>query len=423
MIIFLFTHLKILILTALYPPLGASGHDERCRQVVDVLSKRGHKIQVLTSSHRVPPMGVTGEKGVYRQLQLHDVSDKESVLGVSYQATYGEELSHARALYNRIDRFKPDVVYVWNMNGLSKSLLFSLQQQGIAMVYDLHCRWLSPHAYEMDPWYRWWKCNESGSSKLYQAFLKITGGARRRLRNFPIGKNTDLDLSHSSVCSESLRDRLVASGVTQAATLPVIYPALDTTRLLPKRSYTKVRKFMWAGRLSAGKSPATALKAVEVLKGRGIDVSLDFYGMGEPIERKAMRSLIDASGLAASVRMLGIRPGELVTKYTEYDALLFTSRCDDPFPITPLEAMLSGVPCVLASDGGIQEIAEDGVTALLYDAENAEALADAMVRLMDQPDGGEAIGKKCRESLQVEHSLSNMAAKIEALLSAASEQS
>ena len=409
---------KILILTALYPPLGASGHDDRCRQVVDALSKRGHQLQVLTSNHRVPPMGVRGEKGVCRELTLHDADDAESTLGVSYAATYDQELAHARVLYSRMDRFQPDVVYVWNMHGLSKSLLFSVQQQGTPIVYDLHSLWLASDRFDRDPWLTWWKHNKSWRSKWYRLYLRMTGAARRHLRNFPIGPVADLDLSNASVCSVSLRDDLVATGVAPAAELPVVYPALDTNRLLSKISYQRACKFMWAGRLNAAKAPGLALQAVILLKARGIDVSLDFYGMGQPIERKAMRNLIDRAGLGDSVRMIGIRPGKLSSKYAQYDALLFTSHCNDPFPMTPLEAMLSGLPAVLASDGGIAEVTEDGETALLYQAGDAEALADAMVRMMDLADGGEAMAKKCMESLQVQHSLHTMAPRIEALLSA-----
>lgn len=160
------------------------------------------------------------------------------------------------------------------------------------------------------------------------------------------------------------------------------------------------------------------LRATIILKERGIDVSLNFYGMGKPTERRAMRNLIDASGLGDSVRMLGVRPGELISKYSEYDALLFTSCCNDPFPITPLEAMVSGLPVILARDGGIEEITEDGETALLYDAGDAEALADAMVRMIDLEDGGRAMAKKCMANVQAQHSLNAVMPQIEALLSA-----
>lgn len=363
-------------------------------------------------------MGISGEKGVYRQLQLHDVEDVECRLGDSYSAIYEQELANARVLYRRLDGFRPDVVYVWNMHGVSKSLLLGLQDQGTPIVYDLYENWLSPHVFELDPWLTWWQRNQSLRSKCYQFYMRLIGSARRRLRHFPIGTATDLNLSNASICSESLRDDLIANGLAQAASLRVVYPALDTNQMLFKIAYQPALKFMWAGRLNASKAPGLALKAVSILKERGIEVSLDFYGMGEPTERRAMRHLINAAGLSDSVRMQGIRPGQLLAKYSEYDALLFTSCCNDPFPITPLEAMLSGLPVVLARDGGIAEITEDGETALLYEAGSAEALADAMVRMINLEDGGYAMAKKCMEELQAQHTLDAAIPKIEALLSA-----
>ena len=364
-------------------------------------------------------MGVPGEMGVYRQLNLHDPDDLEHAADAPFRGKYEHELTQARVLYNRIERFQPNVVFVWNMNGVSKSLLFTLQEQGMPLVCDLHNAWCESETFDRDPWFQWWHRSRSLGTKCYQFYLKLIGAARRHLRNFPVGQVNDLDLSHSYVASESLRENLVTAGVEQVAGLPVLYPALTENKLACKFRYEPVRRFVWAGRLNADKAPGVALRAVRVLKERGVRVSLDFYGMGEPSERKAMRNLINAAGLSGSVQMIGIRPGELVSKYAEYDAFLFTSHCHDPFPVTPLEAMLSGLPVVLSRDGGIQEVVEDGETAFLYEAGDAEALADAMQRMMALEDGGSGMAKKCMERLQAQHSLATVVSRIEALLSAA----
>lgn len=382
---------------------------------------RGHRLQVLTSNHRLPPMGLQGEKGVYRDLLLHDVVEPEKVADLPYRLLHAHELSNARALYQRIDRFKPDIVYVWNMNRLSKSLLFSLQEQGISVAYDLHCHWLRQELFDSDPWFHWWKDRQGWKMKIFKLYLKLTGQKRRQLKNFPIGAVVGLDLSMASVCSESLRRDLLASGVTQAALSPLLYPALNTNYLVMKKRYQRARRFMWAGRLNADKAPGVALRAVAVLKDRGINVLVDFFGMGEPLERKSMRNLIDASGLGDSVHMLGIRPGALMSKYSEYDAFLFTSGSNDPFPISPLEAMRCGLPCILARNGGITEVSKENETALLYEAGDAEALADAMQRMMALEDGGASMAKNCTESLQGKHSLANVVNNIEAFLSASSD--
>lgn len=90
----------------------------------------GHQVQVLTSDHRLPPMGLPGSKGVFRELRLFTEPTANPLLGHSYGATLAHERYNAEILESRVRRFKPDAVYVWNMEGLSKSLLFRLQDKG-----------------------------------------------------------------------------------------------------------------------------------------------------------------------------------------------------------------------------------------------------------------------------------------------------
>lgn len=409
---------RILILTSVYPPLGFSGHDERCRQAVHALARRDHQVQVLTSDYRLPPMGVAGEKGVFREIRLYPDFAEDSLLGHSYRATYAHERYNAESLEYRLRRFKPDVVYVWNMNGLSKSLLFRLQSKGLRVVYDLHSDWLLPDSFNQDPWYRWWLDNSSVRSKLYRGLIRSVGRARRILGMMPIGEATSLSLNGSYVASEWLRQRLVDGGLSQVEALPVIYPAVDNRKLSPKTSFKKRHHFMWAGRLNELKGPDIAVDAVGILKERGIEVSLDLFGMGEPSERKAKRERIEAAGLIEQVTMQGIRPGELSEYYQHYDALLYTNREGEPFSMTVLEAMHSKLPCIVANVGGNQELLDQNTSALLFEAGSAEALADAMVRFMQFQDGGRALAENSIEELQAERRVDTFCRQIEPLLAA-----
>ena len=408
--------MRILILTSVYPPLGYSGHDERCRQTARALSSLGHNLQVLTSDHRLPPMGVLGEKGVYRELRLYQDLMEDSILGRSYQATYAHERFNAESLEYRLRRFKPDVVYVWNMRGLSKSLLFRLQDKGVRMVYDLHSDWLLSESFNRDPWYRWWFDNPSVSSKIYRMLIHGLGRARRTMGMLPISEGSELSLEGSYIASEWLRRRLVDGGIPQAEGLPVIYPAVDDRSLSPKTVFDKRHHFIWAGRLNEAKGADIAVSAVGILKDRGIEVSLDLFGMGEPSERKAKRERIEQMGLMEQVTMQGIRPGELSEHYQNYDALLYTNRNGEPFSMTVMEAMHSKLPCIVANVGGNSEILEEDRDALLFEAGNAEALADTMVRFMQFDDAGRALAENSIEELQAERTIDNFCQQIEALL-------
>jgi len=408
---------RILVLTSVYPPLGYSGHDERCRQTVGALVRQGHQMQVLTSNYRLPPMGVPGEKGVFREFRLYPNAFEDSKLGTSYAATYAHERVNAEALGYRMSRFEPDVVYVWNMRELSKSLLFRLQKKGVRIVYDLHMDWLLPESFNRDPWYRWWRANPSSRSKLYRGFMHCIGKARRALGMMPIGEAHELNLEGSYVASCWLRDQLTDAGMTQVESLPVIYPGTDVRILKPKERYVRRRRFMWAGRLTEAKGADIAVAAVGLLKQRGVYVSLDLFALGEPSERKAKRKRIETAGLIDQVTMRGIRPGELFEHYEFYDALLYTSRYGEAFSMTVLEAMLSKLPCLVANVGGNSEILEHAHDALMFEAGSAQALADRMLEFVNRQDMGAELAENSIERLQAERSIDTFCEKITPLLS------
>jgi len=408
--------LKVLILTALYPPLGFSGHDERCRQVAAALTRKGHRVQVLTSNYRMPP-GFGGEKGVFRELNLDRSYPKDSGMGEHYQLTHQQAQSNSDAVFERVDRFDPDVIYVWNREDLGRSILFGLQARNFPMVYDLHSNWLAEDVFEDDSWIRWWRKNESKRSRLYQAYLRVTGVARRVQNYSPIGCASDLDLSNAYVCSESLRHQLIDSGFEEARTMPLIYPSLDLSNMRQKKNYrVGGTRFMWAGRLSKGKDPECALRAIRALKDQGIDVTVDFFALGEPGEKKSFRNQISALDIGERVSILGTRPGELIDHYKAYDALLFTSSCQDPFPMTPLEAMFSKLPCILSEDGGIAEIVEDRRSAFTYISGDSDALAAAIVGFTLLDDGGEKLANENWANLDAKHLLEKSINKIEEIL-------
>lgn len=408
--------MRILVLTSVYPPLGYSGHDERCRQTVRALARRGHQVQVLTSDYRLPPMGVDGDNGVFRELHLHSATGGDSAVGSSYSATLAHERYNAESVDYRIRRFKPDFVYVWNMRDLSKSILFRLEKSGLSVVYDLHGDWYFKEHFNQDPWFCWWFANDGRRSGLLKKLNQIIGRTRKTLGLLPIGEMETLAFKHSYVASKWLKSALSDAGLSGASDLPVMYPCIDQGILTEKTDYIAKRHFMWAGLLSGAKAPDVAVDAVGLLKERGVDVQLDLFGMGEPKERKAKRERIVANGLSDRVTMQGIRPGELAQYYPNYDALLYTNRTAEPFSMTVLEAMLSGLPCLVSDVGGNAELIEHGVTGLLYEPDSAEALADAIEDFLMREDGGAALAKSQIKRLQTERSIETFCEHLEAFL-------
>ncbi len=103
-----------------------------------------------------------------------------------------------------------------------------------------------------------------------------------------------------------------------------------------------------------------------------------------------LQAQIQQLGIGASVRFLGgVR--NLPSKLGTADIFVLPSRSEG-FSNALVEAMAYGLPVVATAVGGNAEAVEDGVTGLLVAAENAAALADALLVLLSAPGVAKRMG-------------------------------
>ena len=81
------------------------------------------------------------------------------------------------------------------------------------------------------------------------------------------------------------------------------------------------------------------------------------------------------------------------------DCLVCPSLWAEAAGLVNLEAHASGLPVLASRIGGIPEYVADGETGLLFEPENAGALADAVVRLAADPDLVKRLGDNGRRAV------------------------
>jgi phosphatidylinositol alpha-1,6-mannosyltransferase len=88
-----------------------------------------------------------------------------------------------------------------------------------------------------------------------------------------------------------------------------------------------------------------------------------------------------ALGLDAAVRFEGrVDDARLASLYRDASCFVMPSR-DEGFGLVFLEAMRAGTPCI-AARGAAEEIIEDGVSGLIVNSADPEALGSAVIRLL-----------------------------------------
>src|SRR5580658_9306733 len=114
--------MKILAITNLYPPHTAGTFDNQCLNVTESLKLRGHSIFILTSIHGL--QSEQKDESIHRRLMLNGAYGHPVV--TNYLQLKEMELHNNQVLLEAIEQFAPEVVHVFSLLGVSKSLIFTL---------------------------------------------------------------------------------------------------------------------------------------------------------------------------------------------------------------------------------------------------------------------------------------------------------
>lgn len=131
-------------------------------------------------------------------------------------------------------------------------------------------------------------------------------------------------------------------------------------------------------RLTWDKGYREMLDALALLRREGLEVMLVAAGSGK--HEQQIQSAIAQAGLTEHVRLLGWRE-DTRQLYGAADAFVFASHREG-LPISPIEAMASGLPVVLSDLPGCREEVDDGRCGMLFPVGDAAALADSLRYLL-----------------------------------------
>jgi glycosyltransferase involved in cell wall biosynthesis len=152
--------------------------------------------------------------------------------------------------------------------------------------------------------------------------------------------------------------------------------------------------FACVGRLTKVKNHQAAVRAVAILKQRGIYVRLEIFGDGEG--RDGLIGLISELDLADRVALLGHVPQWW--RRSRYHGMIIPSL-HEGLCIVALEAMWAGVPVIATKVGGIADYGNDNNMLLLEKPEPSE-IAAAVIKLLGDRVGGEAMCRNAQETIR-----------------------
>jgi glycosyltransferase involved in cell wall biosynthesis len=140
-------------------------------------------------------------------------------------------------------------------------------------------------------------------------------------------------------------------------------------------------RLLYVGRLDPRKGVQTAVEALAHLPEAA---TLTLVGGWDEREEGRLRDLAEELGAGRRVRFEGHRSrDEAMVAYDACDLVIFPVVWAEPWGLVPIEAMARGRPVVATGRGGSGEYLRDGENALLFEAEDAAALASAITRVAE----------------------------------------
>jgi glycosyltransferase involved in cell wall biosynthesis len=189
----------------------------------------------------------------------------------------------------------------------------------------------------------------------------------------------------AQVYTMRLVDALVALSRTYTEFWQNFCPAYyipNPTVLPPKSECAAPEKeeLLWVGRLSYEKRPEDALRAMQRIAAACPDAHLTIVGAGNnEKQNRAMQAMVEKLRLQDKVTLAGYH-ADVAPYYRRASVLLMTSMFEG-FPMVLAEAKSYGVPVVLY-DLPYLEMVRDARGVVTVPQEDADALADAAIRLL-----------------------------------------
>jgi glycogen(starch) synthase len=409
--------MRILVLTNFFPPHELGGQGRSCQQVVESLKQRGHSILVLTSMHSSNGAS-RNTNGVDRHLYLEmDLLPWRHAL-VFFTNRKRREKHNLRCLEDSINRFDPDIVFIWGMWNLSQSLPAMAETKCASkVVYRFAEYWPTLPNQHVLYWQALGRKWHTRVLKRVLAPLALNLLAKEK-------QPPPLKYENAICVSAAIRDILIKDGIP-VSNARIIHTGLNVDQYLKQDSLDHSRsnhrhlELLYAGRLSVEKGVDTIIKAMEILvHDRGFkNVRLSIAGAGSVSFEYYLHKLVKEASLQNYVSFLGRQPFEAMPHlYPQFDALLVPSIWPEPFARIVLEGMISGLVIIATPTGGTTEIVENGKNGLLFNPGDAEALSRKIIDLGADPELRQRLAGAGRKTVIENFNIDRMVDEIETFL-------
>lgn len=244
----------------------------------------------------------------------------------------------------------------------------------------------------------------------------VSRGAAAALLRFGVGNGYRLILRHPRMRvifqNDDDRSLFVRKGwLKEAQTVLIAGSGVDPDVFTPRASgeAAAISAVVFASRMLRSKGLPEFIEAVQLLNARGVRARYLLVGDADPDNPAS----VTEDELRAWANIPGVeywgRRNDMPEVFVQSDIACLPSHREG-MPKSLLEAASCALPIVTTDVPGCRHVVRDGENGLLVPLQNASAIAEALEKLITQPELRRTMGAKGRERLLREFSLNAVVA-------------
>ncbi|MGB9735985.1 MAG: glycosyltransferase [bacterium] len=216
------------------------------------------------------------------------------------------------------------------------------------------------------------------------------------------------EVDHIIACSDGVKKVLMNYERVEPWKITVIYNGTEINKFKPRNieQRQQIKEKLKVGdkivltftaHLRPAKGHQYLLEAISKIKNQYPNIVL--FLIGDGILMNELTTITKQLDIENNVRFWGYRAD--IPNFLSATDIYVHPSVEEGFGIAIIEAMAAGLPVIATNVGGIPEIITNGVNGILVPPENPQALADAIVELIEHPDRRKILSEKARQYVEL----------------------
>ena len=183
-----------------------------------------------------------------------------------------------------------------------------------------------------------------------------------------------------------------------------------------KKHNNDAPRLLFLSNMMEAKGVWTLVDACKILRDKGIVFYCDFVGKWSDISEENFKQHIQKYDLADCIKAHGGKYGEVKNEFFKLADIFVYPTYEDCFPLTILEAMSFGLPCITSNEGAIPEIIDNEENGFVIPMKDANLLAKRIEYLIENKDIRTQLANNTFTKFKKEYTLSAFEVKFKDIL-------